>query len=197
MSSVTPLLLTHSLPTLYLPLPSIFPSPLSSPSLYLPLPSIFPSPLSSPLLYLPLSSIFPSPLSSPPLYLPLPSIFPSPLSSPPLYLPLPLSSPPLYLPLPSIIPSPLSSPPLYLPLPSIYLPHVSSELLFTSIYDTFSNEDNLSKAVFLEHLCSYIIEGKIRHVRTLIVKDFIGESQSIPNQQEQALLLVTTCVDKF
>jgi hypothetical protein len=48
------------------------------------------------------------------------------------------------------------------------------ELLFTSIYDTFSSEDNLSKTVFLEHLCGYIVDGKIRHIRTLIVKDFIA-----------------------
>jgi hypothetical protein len=48
------------------------------------------------------------------------------------------------------------------------------ELLYTSIYDTFRSEDDLSRAVFLELLCGYITEGKIRHIRTLIVKDLIS-----------------------
>ena len=49
------------------------------------------------------------------------------------------------------------------------------DLLFGNIYDTFSGEDNLSKAVFLEQLCEYITDGKIRSMRTVVVKDFIGE----------------------
>lgn len=50
------------------------------------------------------------------------------------------------------------------------------DLLFGSIYDTFSNEDNLSKAVFLEHLCQYIQDNKLNAVRTVVAKDFIGRA---------------------
>ena len=49
------------------------------------------------------------------------------------------------------------------------------DLLFGNIYDTFSGEDNLSKAVFLEQLCEYIRDSKIHSMRTVVVKDFIGE----------------------
>ena len=59
--------------------------------------------------------------------------------------------------------------------PSPPPPLPPSELLFTSVYDTFRSEDDLSRSVFLEHLCSFIIDGKIRHIRTLIVKDLISE----------------------
>ena len=50
------------------------------------------------------------------------------------------------------------------------------DLLFGSIYDTFSGEDNLSKAVFLEHLCEHIQLGKLRNIRTVVAKDFVGEA---------------------
>ena len=52
-----------------------------------------------------------------------------------------------------------------------------SDLLFGNIYDTFSCEDNLSKAVFLEYLCKYIKDNKIRTFRAVVAKDFIGEWQ--------------------
>ena len=48
--------------------------------------------------------------------------------------------------------------------------------------------------MFLEHLCSYVIEGKIRHVRTLIVKDFIGELSS---NQSVFILILHLCVYDF
>jgi len=49
------------------------------------------------------------------------------------------------------------------------------DLLFGNIYDTFSSEDNLSKAVFLEHLCRVITSGKLSFLRTVVAKDFIGK----------------------
>ena len=49
------------------------------------------------------------------------------------------------------------------------------DLLFGNIYDTFSSEDNLSKTVFLEHLCRIISAGKLSFLRTVIAKDFIGK----------------------
>ena len=48
------------------------------------------------------------------------------------------------------------------------------DLLFGSIYDTFSGENNLSKAVFLEQLCVYIERGTVQELRTLVVKEFSG-----------------------
>ena len=56
-----------------------------------------------------------------------------------------------------------------------YLFTACSDLLFGGIYDTFSSEDNLSKAVFLEQLSRYIKDDKIRSVRTVVSKDFIGQ----------------------
>ncbi len=50
-----------------------------------------------------------------------------------------------------------------------------SDLLFGGIYDTFSSEDNLSKAVFLEQLSRYIKDDKIRSLRTVVSKDLIGQ----------------------
>jgi len=49
------------------------------------------------------------------------------------------------------------------------------DLLFGTIYDTFSSEDNLSKTVFLEQLCNYITTSRLTTIRTVISKDFIGE----------------------
>ncbi len=48
------------------------------------------------------------------------------------------------------------------------------DLLFGSIYDTFSGEDDLSKTVFLEYLCRIITGGKLTFLRTVVAKDFIG-----------------------
>ena len=48
------------------------------------------------------------------------------------------------------------------------------DLLFGSIYDTFSGEDDLSKTVFLEHLYHIISSGKLSFLRTVVAKDFIG-----------------------
>lgn len=47
------------------------------------------------------------------------------------------------------------------------------DLLFGTIYDTFSAEDDLSKAVFLEHLCTYITTSRLTFIRTVVSKDFI------------------------
>jgi len=48
-----------------------------------------------------------------------------------------------------------------------------TDLLFGSIYDTFSGEDDMSKTVFLEHLCDHIQENRVHHLRTVVTKDFI------------------------
>lgn len=50
------------------------------------------------------------------------------------------------------------------------------DLLFGSIYDTFSSEDTLSKTVFLEHLRHHITTSRLTTIRTVVTKDFIGES---------------------
>ena len=54
------------------------------------------------------------------------------------------------------------------------IPFTCRDILFGNIYDTFSGEDNLSKAVFLEMLCQYIRDHKLQNLRTVVVKDLIG-----------------------
>lgn len=55
-----------------------------------------------------------------------------------------------------------------------------SDLLFGSIYDTFSGEDDLSKTVFLEQLCDHISHSRLTNIRTVVTKDFIGKPHTNP-----------------
>ena len=53
------------------------------------------------------------------------------------------------------------------------------DLLFGTIYDTFSSEDDLSKTVFLEYLKLYITNSRLTTIRTLVSKDFIGTADGV------------------
>ncbi|KAL5471029.1 hypothetical protein EMCRGX_G029102 [Ephydatia muelleri] len=73
-----------------------------------------------------------------------------------------------------------------------------TDLLFGNIYDTFSGEDECSKAVFLETLYDYIQDGKVKSIRTAVAKDFVeyyarrGEYEKLENC---ILRLDPTCLD--
>ena len=76
--------------------------------------------------------------------------------------------------------------------------HWYRDLLFGSIYDTFSGEDNLSKAVFLETLCQYIKDNKLQNIRTVVVKDFIDHYAQLGEYKllEQCIIqLNPKCID--
>ena len=74
------------------------------------------------------------------------------------------------------------------------------DLLFGNIYDTFSGEDNLSKAVFRETLCQYVKDGKLQNLRTVVVKDFIDHYAQLGDYKllEQCIIqLNPKCIDMY